>query len=549
MSFRELTRYVHALDMERGHYAGEILLGVLLALVCTLTSVEHLRAQSTFGYRNPIIPGCYPDPSICRVDSDYYLVNSSFQFFPGVPLFHSRDLVHWEQIGHCLDRASQLPLQGAQSWGGIYAPTIRHHEGRFYMITTNVSSKGNFLVHTTDPRQGWSEPVWLQQQGIDPSLYFEEGHCYMVSNPDNGITLCEINPLTGQQLTPSQRIWEGMGGRYPEGPHLYKKDGWYYLLISEGGTEYAHRVTIARSRHIAGPYLGNPANPILTHMNCNAQQSPIQGTGHADLVQAVDGTWWMVCLAFRPQAGNYHLLGRETYLAPVRWDEGAWPVVHGDGTIALQMQVPTLPQRPTTAKPVRTLFGRGPLPMEWVYLQNPSMEQYQFTGKALRLKAVRASLDQSAVSPTFVGRRQQHIRFTATASLQLHDAVPGDEAGLTLYRETHSHYDLLLRQEEGGKQSLVVRYRLGAMLHTEQVVALPRGKVQLRIVGDEANYHFAYSTDGTRFHSLAHMDTRYLSTEASGGFTGTLIGLYATKSTPSSRAYADVAWFDYQGEE
>lgn len=224
------------------------------------------------------------------------------------------------------------------------------------MITTNVSDKGNFLVHTTDPRGEWSEPVWLKQGGIDPSLYFEDDKCYLVSNPGVGIYLCEINPKTGEQLNESKRIWNGTGGRHPEGPHIYKKDGWYYLLISEGGTEYGHKVTIARSRDIDGPYEENPANPILTHINKNAQNSPIQGTGHADLIQAPDGSWWMVCLAFRPQSGNHHLLGRETFLAPVRWDKNAWPVVNGDGTIALQMDVPTLPQYPLAPKPARTDF-------------------------------------------------------------------------------------------------------------------------------------------------------------------------------------------------
>lgn len=516
------------------------LLRLLLSGFTGLLSILLLPAQ---GYRNPVIPGFHPDPSVCRVGEDYYLVNSSFQFFPGVPLFHSKDLVHWEQIGNCLDRPSQVKLTGAQSWGGIYAPTIRYHEGTFYMITTNVSDRGNFLVHTTDPRKEWSEPVWLQQGGIDPSLYFEEDKCYMVSNPDVGIHLCEINPLTGEQLTPSVRIWEGMGGRHPEGPHIYRKDGWYYLLISEGGTEYAHRITIARSRNIYGPYSGNPANPILTHMNRNAQDNPIQGTGHADLVEAADGSWWMVCLAFRPQSGSHHLLGRETFLAPVRWDKGAWPVVNGDGTIALQMEVPVLPQSTPPAPSVRTRFDQPSLPAEWVYLQNPSPDNYLLTGKALRLKGTSASLDQSAVSPTFVARRQEHINFTAVTSLSLEDAMPGDEAGLSLFRETHSHYDFFLRQETDG-QSIVLRYRLGALLHTE-VIPAKKKKVQLRITGTPDMYRFEYSTDGKQFHQAGAMDTRYISTETTGGFTGTVIGLYATSATESSGCYGEFSWFDY----
>lgn len=227
----------------------------MLVLTCLPVSAEE--------YRNPVIPGYHPDPSVCRVGDTFYLVNSSFQYFPGVPIFQSKDLVHWQQIGNVLDRESQLPLKGASSWLGIYAPTIRYHEGTYYMITTNVGNGGNFMVTAKDPRGPWSEPVWLKQQGIDPSLYFENGKCYMVSNPGDAIWLCEINPKTGEQLTESRKLWQGDGGRYPEGPHIYKKDGYYYLLISEGGTELAHRLTIARSRNIEGPYESNPNNPLL----------------------------------------------------------------------------------------------------------------------------------------------------------------------------------------------------------------------------------------------------------------------------------------------
>ena len=209
-------------------------------------------------YRNPVVPGFHPDPSVCRAGDTFYLVNSSFQYFPGVPIFQSKDMVHWQQIGNVLDRESQIPLKGASSWLGIYAPTIRYHEGTYYMITTNVGNGGNFMVTATDPRGPWSEPVWLKQQGIDPSLYFENGKCYMVSNPGDAIWLCEINPKTGEQLTESKQLWQGDGGRYPEGPHIYKKDGYYYLLISEGGTEL-------------------PGVPLEKHLEADAEDAPTTG--------------------------------------------------------------------------------------------------------------------------------------------------------------------------------------------------------------------------------------------------------------------------------
>lgn len=501
-------------------------------------------AQQTQGYRNPIIPGFHPDPSICRAGDDYYIVNSSFQYFPGVPLFHSKDLIHWEQIGHCLTRPSQLPLQDASTWGGIYAPTIRYHEGTYYMITTNVNAKGNFLVYTDDPRGEWSEPVWLEQGGIDPSLYFEDDKCYFVSNPDAGIWLCEIDPKTGKQLTPSRHIWNGTGGRHPEGPHIYKKDGWYYLLISEGGTEYGHKITIARSRNIYGPYDSNPSNPILTHINKNAQSSPIQGTGHADLVQATDGSWWMVCLAFRPQTGNHHLLGRETFLAPVRWDKDAWPVVNGDGTLSLDMDVPTLPQQPIAPKPARTTFKNEWPGLEWVYIRNYHPENYRQAHGALCLKATPVTLNDFGANPTMIARCIEHISFQATTPARLADAAAGDECGLTVYLYENNHCDLFLCQEADGSQSLVLRFHLGMINHIACRIPV-KGEVYLRACGSPHVYSFEYSTDGKTFHRAGQLDARHLSIESAGGFTGNMLGLYAVSADKASNAEGRFRYFEY----
>ena len=497
------------------------------------------------GYNNPVITGFYPDPSVCRVGDDYYLVNSTFEYFPGVPVFHSKDLVNWKQIGNCLSRESQLNLKNCAPSGGIYAPTIRYHEGTFYMITTNVCDKGNFIVHTEDPAGEWSEPVWLQQGSIDPSLYFEDGKCYMLSIPD-GIALCEINPKTGEQLTPSKSIWRGTGGRYAEAPHIYKKDGWYYLLISEGGTEYGHKITIARSRKIDGPYDPNPSNPILTHINENAQMNPIQGVGHGDFVQAQDGSWWIVFLGFRPQSGLHHMLGRETFLAPVRWDKNAWPVINGDGTINLEMDCETLPLKPFAPAPVRTNFNTSKLGLEWNYLYNPVMSNYSLKERSgyLRLKTSTVHLDERGVSPTFVGRRQQHFNCTATTAIELDKASLNDEGGITVYMTNEHHYDLFVRQGDKDKQFVTLSYRLGNMKHIEKEVELPKGKFYLRVEGSKDYYSFSYSTDNKTFKPLGKMDVRYISTETVGGFTGVYFGLYAA-SQKASKGVADFEWFDY----
>ena len=234
------------------------------------------------GYQNPVIPGFYPDPSVCRAGDDFYLVNSSFEYFPGVPVFHSKDLIHWEQIGHCLTRDSQLPLQKCRASGGIYAPTIRYQDGLFYMITTNITGGGNFVVTATDPAGNWSDPVRIEPTGIDPDLFFENGKVYVCSTDGKmGIQMSQIDIKTGKRIGEKRHIWRGTGGRNAEGPHLYKKDGLYYLMISEGGTEYGHKITIARSKELTGPYMSNPSNPILTHADELGQGSPIQGTGHS----------------------------------------------------------------------------------------------------------------------------------------------------------------------------------------------------------------------------------------------------------------------------
>lgn len=358
---------------------------LLLTLFLALTAVT-LPAQT---FRNPVIPGYHPDPSVCRVGNKFYLVNSSFCYFPGVPIYESEDLIHWKLTGNVLTRESQLSLKGANSWTGIYAPTLRYSNGTYYMVTTNVGNGGNFLVTATDPAGPWSDPVWIKEGAIDPSLFFEDGHCYYCSNPNDGIYLCEMDPKTGKALTDFKLIWKGTGGRYVEGPHIYKKDGYYYLLCSEGGTELAHSLTIARSRNIYGPYQSNPANPIMTNCRAAGQSKQIQGTGHGDLVQAQDGSWWLVFLAYRNFGGSYHHLGRETCLAPVEWRKGEWPVVYGGQPIDTVMTARTLPQRPVRMAEL----ALDPSNPRWIYLQNPDSSKYEWgSDHTLRLTASASSL-------------------------------------------------------------------------------------------------------------------------------------------------------------
>lgn len=501
-------------------------------------------------YKNPIIPGFYPDPSICLVGGDFYLVNSSFEYFPGVPIWHSRDLVNWSQIGHVLTRRSQLELDGVKCSDGIYAPTLRFHNGLFYLITTlvNAGSYKNFYVTATNPAGPWSEPIWYDQSGIDPSLFFDDdGKVYFQSNRgmtfqmERAIYQSEIDIETGKRLTEPKMLWRGSGGCYVEGSHIYKKDGWYYLLTAEGGTSYGHMVAIARSNNIWGEYESCPDNPILSNRHAYEQ---IHGTGHADLVQAADGSWWMVHLAFRKTVGDIHTLGRETCLEPVGWCDG-WPVVNKTGTSREIMDVPTLPLQPWPQKPERDDFNKPELGLEWIYLRNPEMEKYSLTDRKsfLRLRGSEKTLFDVA-SPTFVARRQQHFDFTAATQLEFDVEAANEEAGLTLLMTNEHHYDFFVTNR-GGQRVLVVKYNLELIQQQAAEISLVPGEVRLRITGTRGFYHFSFAQHGAQFREIAKVNTRYLGTEVTSGYNGVVIGLYATGNGKPCTVPADFDWFEY----
>ncbi len=497
-------------------------------------------------YNNPIISGFYPDPSICRVNDDYYLVTSSFEYFPGVPLFHSRDLVHWQQIGHCLNRPAQLPLAKTPSSAGIFAPTIRYHNGVFYMITTNVSVGKHFIVTTTDPHADWSDPLWIDQTGIDPSLAFLDDKVYFSWTMHGAIYQAELDVLTGQCLTEPRLIWTGTGGRYPEAPHLYHINGWYYLMIAEGGTEYGHMETIARSSSPWGPFEPCPHNPILTHRNRGSHV--IQATGHADFVQTPDGQWWTVFLGFRQsrQYGQFHHLGRETFLAPVTWNADGWPVVNGTGTVDLEMEAEGLTEHGWPIPESRDDFDSSQLGLVWNFLRNPYPETWSLTEHQswLRLKGSAVTLNDLD-SPAFVGRRQQHFDCIASARLAFSPTQSGHEAGLTVLMNEKHHYEIAVVFDQGSRD-VIVRKRIGDLSAVVARNSISDGDITLKIQADAERYHFAYALDDADFKPLADGLTCYLTSEVASGFTGVYIGMYATGNGSACTVPADFDWFDYR---
>ncbi|MFG6198376.1 glycoside hydrolase family 43 protein [Nonomuraea sp. JJY05] len=493
-------------------------------------------------YDNPVVAGFHPDPSVCRVGEDYYLVCSSFEYFPGVPIFHSRDLVHWRQIGNVLDRPAQLNLPpDVSASGGIYAPTIRHHDGRFYLITTNVLAGGNFIVTAERPEGPWSDPVWIDLPGIDPDLTWDEdGACWCAFS---GTQVARIDPAEGKVLEGPYQVWSGTGGKYPEAPHLYQVDGWWYLLMSEGGTERGHAVSIARARSPRGPFEPGPVNPILTHRGTDR---PIQSTGHADLVRAADGTWWMVLLGTRPRGytPEYQVLGRETFLTPVRWEDG-WPVV---GPVEERHPAPAA-WHPLPPEPARDDFDEPSLRHGWISPRGRPDGSWSLTERPgrLTLHATGPTLDRPG--HTFVGRRQQHHDCRVTALLE-----PGaGTAGVSVRMDEAHHYDL---EVQGGLVRVVAR--IGPLRQCLAERPVPAGPLTLALdlrtrdilppsvispadepvgVSGRGPDTIAFSVDGA---VLAELDGRYLSTEVATGFTGRVIGMYVTEGS------ASFDWFDYQ---
>jgi alpha-N-arabinofuranosidase len=495
-----------------------------------------------YAYRNPVIPGFNPDPSVCRAGDDFYLVTSTFEFFPGVPVYHSKNLVNWKMVGYCLTRPEQLPLENCHASRGIYAPTIRCHDGVFYMTTTNTHTRqdgrrfGNFIVHTRDIRGPWSDPAWVDQGGIDPSLLFTGGKAWFCSNggmpgDEKGIYICEIDPLTGKKLSPSRFISKGCGGKCTEAPHIYFINGWYYLILAEGGTSYGHMVVIQRSRDIYGPYENCPHNPILS--NINLHRYPIQAIGHADLFEDGRGNWWMVCLGIRLlDTQQRHNLGRETFLAPVCWEDD-WPVCGDHGTVAPEMSGP-LPGAPEPADfDIGEDFSGEKLSLHWNYVRNPDFSRYSLKKGRLVLRGGPEGL--SGMTPVFTGVRQQSFFIEGVAKISP-DIAPGTRAGISAYYNDCYHYDLALERRDEGLFVLVNR-RIHDLEAVPFLVPLPATgeDVELRISADMHWYSFSYRLKGGDWQDCGRGMTAGLCTEGThtGTFTGVYIGLFSTGGTAS----------------
>lgn len=512
---------------------------------------------------NPVLAGCYPDPSVCRVGDTFYLVTSSFEYLPGLPVFRSTDLAAWEQIGHVVDRPDQLDYDGIASSGGLYAPTLRHHQGLFWLVCTLVdqndaSRGGNFLMTATDPAGPWSDPFWLDVDGIDPSIFFDDdGRVWMhgtrlAREPEwhdqTEVWVRELDPDTKKLVGPERVIWSGAlrDVVWAEGPHLYKVDGTYYLLAAEGGTEFHHAVSVARADSVTGPYVGNKGNPILTHRHLG-RGSDVIGVGHADLVQARDGSWWAVLLGMRPYGGYHYNLGRETFLVPVVWEDG-WPVLApGVGRVPGEVEVPF-------ARQARLGVAQGgvsgvvrPDDPRWTSLRRPAAEFSSARGDGWDLR-MRPSTLVDPVTPAFLGVRQQHqdvdVRATVRAAL-----AAGEDVGLTVRQSENDHVRVFVTGADGERERRVVAvHRQGGVETTLGELSLAGGaeeRVTLTVSARGQDYSLLAGAADDEPTTVAVVDGRTLDSVATGGFLGLWIGVYATSNGRPTATIAHVEAFEY----
>ena len=546
------------------------LFGILLSVNISFAQFEKPSksvSKTEHFITNPILKGFYPDPSICRVKDDYYIVNSSFEYFPGIPIFHSKDLANWEQIGYVLNRPEQLDLDSIRVSGGVYAPTIRFHNDTFYVINTLIgkgAKGGNYYVYATNPAGPWSNPIWLKDApGIDPSLFFdndEKVYCCGNGRPADNTPDSKKRHIWVQELDLKTQKLVGeksiilVGGAMvdaanAESPHIYKKGIYYYLMIAEGGTGDNHAVTIFRSKNIRGPYEANRKNPILTHRNLG-RNYPIACTGHADLFDTQNGKWWMVLLGVRPYGGFHYNLGRETFIAPVIWEDG-WPIVcPNEGKVLFKYPQTELNYSPVAQQTEKDDFNADNLSYKWNFLRTPRKNFWSLKERKgfLRLHLLPDEITE-LVSPAFIGRRQEDTSFSASVNMSFVPKNDSESAGLVLFMNK----DYQFRFEKTSKSSisyLTVTRRYDGIDSILASMKYDGNKVILGVCAHGQNYGFKYSSDNINWKVISDkVDGRTLSRTNAGGFTGAYIGLYATSKNQQSNNFADFDWFTYKGEE
>lgn len=529
---------------------GILAWSVLMMLICGTISAQSLH--------NPILPGFNPDPSICRVGEDYYLVTSSFTWFPGLPIYHSRDLVNWELIGHGISRTGELHLNGVDDNNGIWAPTIRYHSGVFYIITTAYESGGTFYITAKDPKGPWSDPVWLKGiPGIDPSLFWDDnGKCYYVGNRWNGnwekswpgqvaIWLQEINLKQRKLIGKDQILTFGHASNaaYAEGPHIYEIGGKYLLLMAEGGSglNRYHAVTAHHSDSLFQNFTADQINPVLTHRQLG-KDYPIQNVGHADLVQTQNGDWYAVVLGNRVVEGQSSL-GRETFLCKVDF-EGGTPIFNkGFGRVLMEQQRPDLPWTPVKKLPERQYFNDSDSMTGWYSVRTPDKPHFRVKDGKLELSLEPYTLD-ALVSSSMLLKKVMHLNYSVLTKLKFIARSVNEQAGIVLYRTSNGYYSLLKGQSDVQliKMDKGKREILACVQYSSSEIFLG-----ITVNGVKGQFSFGTSLDkmvniGKAQILNAISDNKY------NKFTGTGVGVYSTSNGSISHNVVLYDWFEYKGK-
>ncbi|GAA3955893.1 glycoside hydrolase family 43 protein [Pedobacter ginsengiterrae] len=522
---------------------------------------------------NPILSGFYPDPSVKKVGDDYYLVNSTFSYFPGIPVFHSKDLKNWKQIGNVIDRPSQMNFLGDGVSRGLFAPSINFHNGTYYVTCTLIDRKGNFVVTAKSPSGPWSNPVWLPEvKGIDPSLFFDTDKAYIVYNsdaPDNKplysghrtIRVYEFDPITLKVLGEEKQLVNGgvdisKKPVWIEGPHIFKRGDWYYLCAAEGGTSVNHSQVILRSKQATGPYLAYEKNPILTQRDLDPKRkNPVTSAGHAELVEGPDGNTYAVFLAVRPYEDDFYNIGRETFIAPVRWDN-EWPIINPDfkeiqpvykTSIKEVKELNTIPQSGNFQYRIKFEDKIDPALLFLRTLDKSWFKLSKADGITMNLSPETC---MGTGNPAFIGKRQQHLICKASTELNFTARAKNEKAGLLIYQSEFNFY-YLCKSIEGGRQVLQIfkGNKQNNNMSLIKQVYVGKSKIYLQIEADKSVCNFYYSNNAKDWKLLAGgLDGKYLSTKVAGGFVGSLFALYATSSGLTSDNKASFKWLDYAGK-
>lgn len=506
-------------------------------------------------YNNPVQRGFFPDPSVVRVGSDYYMVNSTFQYFPAIAISHSTDMIHWELIGHAITNPDYLDLSDIRNSHGIWAPDISYSNGRFIIMATlrlnGDGTRGNDvlrrqLVVTSDRPEGpYSEPAWLEVDSIDPSHFVDDdGRHYMIISP--GINIVPLSEDCTKVLGKPIPVWPGTGERCPEGPHILRHGEYYYAILAEGGTGYGHGINVGRSKNLFGPYEASPYNPLMRQTDPDAL---IQRTGHGKLIDTTNGDWWVYYLMGRRNQGNYTTIGRESGLDPVKWLDDGWFVINDGNGPSITQRAPKLKQMNVT-KWTRDDFDDKELNLNWEFVRNPARGSYSLTERPgyMRIWTRDGRLDEIRAKNTLL-RREQELCYEASTKLEFYPAKDGEQAGLTCYYSTVTYARCAICYENGRKIQLVINRNHGEEL-IAQVDDVKEQAIYLKVVVNNLKRTFYYSYDGEHYEVVGILENCiYLCDEGVPDdpkrHTGTLVGIYANNGGCGSRIPADFDYFEY----